>query len=382
MEPIGSGPYRLQSATTQKIVLERHDDYWGKGLWGLPVPRYVVHVIYKGNESGNLALESGDVDVSQQFVPQIWKMWEGGKPVGAWFGERPYFYVGGSMPSLIFNLHRRPMSDPAFRRAVAYALDYANIAELAMTRYSPTMVPGLISKFGREEEFFDQALVDEMGWEYNPPRAETVLRQAGYTKADGGWAMPDGTPVPSLAVECPHGWTDWVSTLRIVSQNLREIGLDVRAEFPEYPPFNDRVQQGDFDMVMYNPSGSYSPAQPWLKFRNSMSAVGVQPIGEGRAFWNWGRYQDDDAEALLEQIPMVSDDAERKALYRELNTIFMRDIPVLPLEYRPWIFYSFNTTWWENFPTSDNDYAPPQLLTEGAGIRAIYKIRPTGRTGK
>jgi peptide/nickel transport system substrate-binding protein len=193
--------------------------------------------------------------------------------------------------------------------------------------------------------------------------------------------MPDGTPVPSLAVECPHGWTDWVSTLRIVSQNLREIGLDVRAEFPEYPPFNDRVQQGDFDMVMNNPSGSYSPAQPWLKFRNSMSAVGVPAMGEGRAFWNWGRYQDDEAEALLEKIPMVSDEAERKALYRDLNAIFMRDIPVLPLEYRPWIFYSFNTTWWTNFPTSGNDYAPPQLLTEGAGIRAIYKVRPTGRGG-
>lgn len=376
-EPIGTGPYRLHEVSAQKIVLKRFERYWGKESWGLPAPLYIVHVIYKGNESGNLALEKGDVDLSQQFIPQIWKIWEGGKPVGAWLSKPPYFYVGGSMPSLIFNLHRKPMSDPAFRRAIAHALNYEKIAELAMTRYSPTMAPGLISKFGREAQYFDEQLVDERGWDYNPARAEQVLRAAGYRKGrDRMYRMPDGSAIPPLRMECPHGWTDWMSTLTIVSQNLREIGLDVRAEFPEYPPFFDRVQQGDFDMVMYNPSGSYSPAQPWLKFRNVMSAQGVPPMGQGRAFWNWGRYQNDEAEELLARIPAVTDEAQRKRLYSDLNRIFLRDIPVLPLEYRPWLFYEFNTTHWENFPTVENPYAPPQICTDGAGMKALYKIRP------
>jgi len=379
-EPVGTGPYRLHEVSPQKIVIKRFDDYWGKELWGLPAPIYIVHVIYKGNESGNLALEKGDVDVSQQFVPQVWKMWESGTPVGTWFREAPYFYVSGSMPSLIFNLHREPMRDPAFRRAVAFAVNYETIAELAMTRYSPTMVPGLISKFGREAQYFDQELVDRQGWAYEPPRAEQVLRAAGYRKGDDGrFRMPDGSAMRSLSVECPHGWTDWMSTLKIVAEDLRRIGLDVRAEFPEYPPFYDRVQQGDFDMVMYNPSGSYSPAQPWLKFRNVMSAQGVPGIGEGAAFWNWGRYQNDEAEALLAQVAAVADEAERKRLYGELNRIFLRDIPVLPLEYRPWLFYEFNTTHWTGFPTADDAYAPPQICTDGAGIKALYRIRPTGR---
>ena len=376
-DPIGTGPYRMQESTPQRVVLKRFDDYWGKPLWGLPAPLYIVHVIYKGNESGNLALEKGDVDLSQQFVPQIWKMWEGGKPVGVWLKQPPYYYVSGSMPSLIFNLHRKPLDDPAFRRAIAYALNYEKIAELAMTRYSPTMVPGLISKFGDEARYFDQKLVDEQGWHYDLAMAGEILAAAGYRKGrDGVYRMPDGSRVRPLRVECPHGWTDWMSTLNMAAQNLREIGLDVRAEFPEYPPFYDRVQQGDFDMVMYNPSGSYSPAQPWLKFRNVMSAKGVPAIGAGRAFWNWGRYQNDGAEKLLAEIPTVTDEAQRKKLYADLNRIFMRDIPVLPLEYRPWLFYEFNAAHWENFPTAENPYAPPQICTDGAGIRALYKIRP------
>ncbi len=379
-EPVGSGPYRLVQVSSQKIVLERFDDYWGKGIWGLPAPRNIAHVIYKSNDSGNLALEKGHVDVSQQFMPQIWQAWESGKPIGAWLDEPPYFYVGGSMPSLIFNLHRPPMNDPAFRRAVAYALDYEKIAELAMTKYSPTMVPGLISGFGREAVYFDQALADELGWGHNPAKAEAILRQAGYRKGDDGkYAMPDGTPIEGLTVQCPHGWSDWMISLQRVSQGLRDIGLDVQAEFPEYPPFYDRVQSGDFDMVMYNPSGSYSPAQPWLKFRNVMSAQGVPAIGEGKAFWNWGRYRDDEAEALLAQAASVTDETERKRLYGELNRIFMRDIPVLPLEYRPWLFYEFNTSWWTGFPTAADPHAPPQLCTDGAGIRALYKLQPAQR---
>ncbi len=382
-QPVGSGPYRLKEASAQKVVIERCDDYWGSAIWGLPAPKYIVHVIYRGNESGNLALEAGDVDLSQQFVPQIWKMWESGRPVGTWLKEPPYFYVGGSMPSLLINVHRPPLDDVAFRRALAHAIDYQKIAELAMTRYSPTMVPGLISKFGREGEYFDQELVDRYGWRFDMEEAGRILQGAGYgTEEAGQRLMPDGTPVRPLTMECPHGWTDWMSSLNIAAQTMRQLGLEVRVEFPEYPPFNDRMQRGDFDMVMWNPAGSYSPAQPWLKFRNAMLSRGVPPIGEGIAFWNYGRYRNPEAEKLLQEIPTVTEESERKRLYSQLNRIFLQDIPQIPLEYRPWLFYEFNTTWWENFPTAQNPYAPPQICTDGAGIRALYQIRPTGRSGR
>jgi len=184
--------------------------------------------------------------------------------------------------------------------------------------------------------------------------------------------------MPELKMECPHGWTDWMSTLNIVQQNLRSVGIDVRTEFPDAPVWTDRVQRGDFDIAMQNPAGAYSPAQPWLKFRNAMSARGVPPIGEGNAFWNYGRYDNPEAEELLDRIAATADDAERKRLYRELNALFMRDVPLVPVEYRPWQFYEFNTTHWTNFPTAQDPYAPPQICTDGAGVRALYKLRPAG----
>ena len=36
----------------------------------------INHPIFKSNNDGDLKLESGEIDASQQFTAQIWKMWE------------------------------------------------------------------------------------------------------------------------------------------------------------------------------------------------------------------------------------------------------------------------------------------------------------------
>ena len=82
-EPMGSGPYKLLNYAPERIALQRDDNYWGKGVRGkLPAPKKIVHPIFKDNTGGDLKLESGEIDASQQFTAQIWKMWEDkGKPV-------------------------------------------------------------------------------------------------------------------------------------------------------------------------------------------------------------------------------------------------------------------------------------------------------------
>ncbi|RIK54127.1 MAG: ABC transporter substrate-binding protein, partial [Chloroflexi bacterium] len=81
--PMGSGPYKVLNYTTERVALERFDDYWGKDVYGTPAPKYIVHPIFDSNDAGNLAFQQGQVDLSQQFAPQIWQMWEDkGLPVG------------------------------------------------------------------------------------------------------------------------------------------------------------------------------------------------------------------------------------------------------------------------------------------------------------
>ncbi|MGC9064939.1 MAG: ABC transporter substrate-binding protein, partial [bacterium] len=57
-----------------------------------------------------------------------------------------------------------------------------------------------------------------------------------------------------------------------------------------------------------------------------------------------------------------------------LDRIFMKDIPIIPLEYRPWHFYEYNETYWTGFPNEDNPVASP--LHTAQGIKIFYIIKP------
>ena len=81
-----------------------------------------------------------------------------------------------------------------------------------------------------------------------------------------------------------------------------------------------------------------------------MYSKGVAPMGE-MAFYNWGRYKNEQADAIIEKIPTITDEAELKALYTELTQIWLKDIPSIPLMYRPWVFDTVNESVWKGFPT-------------------------------
>ena len=82
-----------------QVNLKRNDNYWGKTAFGTPPMTTINHPIFKSNNDGDLKLESGEIDVSQQFTAQIWKMWESGKPVSTWMQEEAVPRAGQQSPS-------------------------------------------------------------------------------------------------------------------------------------------------------------------------------------------------------------------------------------------------------------------------------------------
>ncbi len=376
-QPVGSGPYKLIYGDPQQIIIERDDNYWGIPIYGKPAPKYIVHPIFKSADPGNLALERGQVDFSQQFAPEIWKMWEDKDlPVGTWYSEQPY-HMPASIPSLFINVNRYPLSIPEVRRALAYSIDYAKIAETAMSRYSiPVKSSLLIPDAAAEKQYYNEADVAKYGWEYNPEKAKDILENdLGATKGkDGIYVLPDGTRLGPFTAECPYGWTDWMTSLELASANARAVGIDVVTKFPDSPVWSEHRDCGDFDLLMNTPAGGLSPAHPWIRFRDVMDSRSVPGIGEGTAYWNWNRYHNDRVAELLDTAAVSSDEAVLTEVYQELNRIFMQDVPMIPLEYRPWEFYEFNETVWTGFPTADNPTAPPQH--NYAGVRVLFQIRP------
>ncbi|QOS77215.1 ABC transporter substrate-binding protein [Paenibacillus sp. JNUCC31] len=372
--PVGTGAYKLHFYNDQKITIIRDDNYWGQKLFGkLPAPKYITHVIYKDNAAGDLAFKSGQVDVSQQFIPQVWKMWEGGAAVKTYLKDAPY-YLPGSMPSIFFNLSKAGLDNADVRRAIAMSINYEKISELAMSGYSAPMQPSLTLNSDAESKYIDQDAIKSLQWTMDIEGANALLDKIGAKKGKDGIRVLNGTRLGPFEIECPYGWSDWNAALEIVAQSAKAIGIEIRTKFPESPVWTNDLQTGKFDIIMNTPAGGVSPSQPWNRAMTIMYSKGVAPMGE-MAFWNWGRYQNDRADAIIEEIPSVSDEAKLKSLYTELNTIWLKDIPSIPLMYRPWVFDTVNESVWKGFPTEgDGTNIPPQISMDGAGIKALYQI--------
>ncbi|QDP98616.1 ABC transporter substrate-binding protein [Microlunatus elymi] len=376
MEPVGSGPFKIGKADQTQVHLLRDDNYWGNTAYGKPPMKIVHHQIYKSNSDGDLALESGQVDASQQFTSQIWTMWEDkGKPVGTWLKEKPY-YIPGNLPSVIFNLSKKGLDNVKVRKAFAYAINYGDIAKTAMSSYSDDAQASMIVPKGSEEKYFDASAVQANGWEYNPDKAEQILTDELKAKkgSDGIYSLPDGTKLGGWTISCPTGWSDWNTSCEIISKNLKAVGIDVKTNFPQAPTWTTAMQNGNFDLV-HNTYTGVGPNSPWARYRDMLDNRGVPKIGK-QAFYNYGRFSDSRVPALLDKAAAAANDQESIAAIRELDNIFRETIPVIPVMYRPLEFYEYNESNWTNFPDEKNPYAPP--MWQGAGIQWLFKLKRVG----
>jgi peptide/nickel transport system substrate-binding protein len=118
LKPVGSGPFNVDKADQTQVTLVRNDNYWGKTAFGETPVKVINHPIFKSNNDGDLKLESGEIDASQQFTAQIWKMWEKGRPVSTWKKEKPY-HLPGNLPLLIPNLSKPGLDNVKVRQALA-----------------------------------------------------------------------------------------------------------------------------------------------------------------------------------------------------------------------------------------------------------------------
>jgi len=273
-------------------------------------------------------------------------------------------------------MSKKGLDNVKVRQAIAYGIDYPNIATTAMSDYSDPANASLIVPTGFESKFFDKAAVDKEGWTYDPKKAVDILENELNAKkgSDGIYALPDGTKLGGWKLITPTGWTDWNTACEIVAKSAKAIGIGITTEFPQAPTMTAKMQNGDFDLCMFSYQG-VSSASPWARFRDAMDDRGVPAAGK-TTFFNYNRFKHPDVPGLLDTAGSATTDEERKTAYQALDKIYREQIPVVPLMYRPLQFFEFNESNWQGFPTEANPYAPPTF--QGAGVSWFFKIKKIG----
>jgi len=374
-----TGPYRPALLSSHMIVLERDDNYWGQApsMWGrLPVPRFIAQNILSTNDARRAAFATGQVDITQIFIANVWDMWErDGLPVSTYLMDPPFF-IPGSMPSIWFNTTRPGLDQLAVRQAIAFAIDYDQIISAAMSGYSPRFEEAprsIAAPLEGEQRFVDNAALADLQWgSRDIARANQILDDAGIIDTTGDGIRDWNGENLSFTLMCPVGWSDWEASLEIVAAAGAEIGIDLSTSFVETAVWTEARFSGDFDIIM-DTALPTSVAAPWSRAHH---ALFVEDPDADRVFWAWHRMYNPEINALILRAAAESDINVLREYYTEISRFLLEQKPLIYLMYRPAMFQTVNESVWTGFPEhGDGTNIPPMMLAQGYGIAGLYNIR-------
>ena len=356
--PVATGPFtEITKFQDQDFVVGKNPHYWQPGK---PYFDGIDNPAYPGNDQANMAMVNGQMDWAGNFVPDIDKTWVSKNPT-----DFHYWFPGGDAVLLFINTDIKPLDNPEVRKAISMGIDRDSIINVAEYGYTTAMDDtGIGDQF---KDWKDPSL--KSTWtKFDPQAANDALDKAGIKKNAAGMRLaPDGKPMKYELI-VPSGWTDWIATAQIISQNMKDLGIEVDVNTPEQDTWTDKLSKKQYQWAL---NGATGGTTPYYFYRGQMSKQTVAKAGES-ASDNYNRYVDPDADKLLSQFAVTSDLAQQKALMYQIEAIYVKDAPTLPLFPGP-DWYEYVTTHYTDFPTKDNPYVTgsPYSSPAGAGNTLI-----------
>ncbi|MGO9581675.1 MAG: ABC transporter substrate-binding protein [Acidimicrobiales bacterium] len=372
--PIGSGAMLLYAANDQEVVYTDNPNWWATKDLGLKLHfKYLVDIVNAANPVELGQLLEGNIDWSNNFLAGISSLVSspastgvlngtGGDGLLTYYPNAPYMLSANTV-WLEPNTTKFPMSNLNFRKALAYAINPSQITSVIYDSIvDPANPVGLLPNL----DPYIPASVKPLEFGYNPAKAKAFLAASGYK----------GTPV---TIQDPDGWTDWNSATDLIVNELKAVGINAVAYFPQQAARNTNLTDGTYDLALDN--NAQVDSTPWSYF-NRVFALPI--LKQQSAQLNWERFSDPAAWALVQKIGTIvpTDTAAIQAVYTQLEKIFLPNLPEIPLWYNG-MWAQFNTATWHDYPTSTNpndQYTPVMwrgYLGNMTTILALAQIEPT-----
>ncbi len=300
--PVGAGPYRIDDVSPDgEAVLSAFEGYYG----GAPAIRSVTVKFLPDGNIRFLELKAGSVNfclngVDPDALPAV------AQTRRLVVEECP----GGNVSYLGFNLRDRALADVRVRRAIAMAIDRETIVRTIWKGHAD-IVESILPPGSWALD------ADIPAVRYNPGKAKRLLDQAGYRDPDG-----DG-PFPRLRLTYKTSQNEVRRNVAtVIQEQLRQVGIAVEIQSLEWGTFFSDVKKGNFQMYGLTWVGIADPDI----YYHAYHSKSVPPEGANR-----GGYANPDVDRLAESARREPSKARRREMYREVQRILARDLPVLPL---------------------------------------------------
>ncbi len=363
--PIGTGPYALNSITTNRAVWDRRETWWGAetGAFEMPEPLRLIWLESGTEENRAQLMAQNGLDVAHNVTLGTFEAIGFRNPnVIAWKADLPYAWPDPCARQLEINTTVAPWTDANMRKALSLLIDRQQIVDIAYegtTEASRTM----FVQYGGMEPFI--SAVEEaglgLGANADVEAATALIEAAGYAKNGDGMFEKDGE-VLSANIHVNSASTEYTRTIDVIVEQLQRAGIDARATPVENGVFwGEVLPLGGYD-ITYSWLSCGSVNEPWASM--SRYTVGdVVPVGErSPGFNNTARWDGAGAEAYSEIVSRMGDmplgSEEVPALVAEAYGHLAEGTPFVPLVQAAKLL-PYNTTYWTGWPTEDNAYNHP-----------------------
>jgi peptide/nickel transport system substrate-binding protein len=214
----------------------------------------------------------------------------------------------GPFMYLLFNGTKPPFNDARMRQAVAHAIRRDDIVKAAFFgRGSPLAHLPITEK----SEFFNPELKD--GWTYDLALARKLVADAGY---------PNGLSC-SLLSTAQYGMHK--DTAEVVAQNLAAIGIRAELNLPDWATRVTLGNRGQYDMAVGGTAADNNDPDGLANLIDgSLSPSYIRSFG----------MRVPKIEELLKAGRAEFDRAKRKAIYKEIEALAIRETPIAGLAWR------------------------------------------------
>ncbi len=367
--PLGTGAYKLISASENEFVYQRNDDWWGaevgipeQGITGLPQPEFLVWVAIANEETRALLASEANLDSVMDVTLGAFEAMNARNPnVTAWFDGEPFAWLDPCPRQISFNLTDPVWGNRDLRHAVNKIVDRNQVVAIA---YEGTTIPSrsLYVEYGGLFPVIEAVVEDGFNFAVEPDLdgARALIEGQGYTLGSDGIYAKDGQTL-SLVVQVHEGFTEKRRLTSVVVEQLRQAGIDAVQQNVAGGTWNDNKAFGNYEAVAdWDACGSIN--EPFASL-NRYSSRFFAPVGErapgGNNHVRWSGPDNDRYSELVAQIGSLPlGDPQILPLVREAYALYYDAMPFIPIAQAKKLI-PFDNTYWTGWPTAENNYNHP-----------------------
>ena len=382
--PVGTGPFMLDSFSTQAVKFKPNPHYWG----GTPPESEIVVPNESTNNAATEALDSNTLDWAGNEIPSVVANYIDLNP-----NTNHVWYASGNTVTLNFNLGAgnggaTGIGDVAVRQAVSLGIDRTVLSSIGESGYeaAATSAGGLnpAQLAAYPNATYTNDLPVELGSDPDqrsrldrPDRPERP-RSRRLDTAPANWgtsteANCDGSVVANcwnkggaiikFSIWDPEAFSDYWADASEISGQLQAEGMDVTTDNATggYTQWQDAMNNGQFQTALHWGSGGNIPfvqLDNWLDY--AINCTGTPVVC---ASGDYSQFNSSDAQTALTSYEgadptSAAGQATISSSIATLEGIMATQVPDAPVLYgADWNVYS--TAHYTGWPSASNPYMDP-----------------------